>query len=241
MSAGNVGKISAQSASRGGLRGTESMRPDRRIKLAHVVRTTGEPSGALSAFYSSRCALFMDYCQMPLWRASTIVSCLFLLLSGMPCTAGDWAHIPKPEDYPVSRVFDGKAVDPVLDTKEARLFRTTIRRGAKQGPDFAGHYTVVTWGCGMDSYQLVVVDAESGKVWFPPFGCMTLAGGFGIPLPEEKTFPNPAYLKNSRLLVIVGVEDSHAAKAKDRSARFYVFDDGKFKLVYTVPAAFQDE
>jgi len=32
--------------------------------------------------------------------------------------------------------------------RKARTFCTTLRREAKAGPNFAGHYTIATWGCG---------------------------------------------------------------------------------------------
>jgi hypothetical protein len=44
-----------------------------------------------------------------------------------------------------------------------------LREGAKQGPNFAGHYTVVMWGCGSDCMEVAVVDAKTGHVYFVPF------------------------------------------------------------------------
>jgi hypothetical protein len=46
-----------------------------------------------------------------------------------------------------------------------RMFRTVLRNGARKGPDFAGHYTVVEWGCGSNCVVFAVVDALSGKVY----------------------------------------------------------------------------
>lgn len=47
---------------------------------------------------------------------------------------------------------------------EAKMFQTKIREAAQQGPNFAGHYTVATWGCGSGCQQHAVVDAQSGDI-----------------------------------------------------------------------------
>jgi len=49
------------------------------------------------------------------------------------------------------------------------MFRTKLREGAKKGPNFAGHYTVITWGCGTDCRLVAIVDARTGRVYFAPF------------------------------------------------------------------------
>jgi len=51
---------------------------------------------------------------------------------------------------------------------DARTFRTVLRNGAKAGVNFAGHYTVVTWGCGSPCKRLALVDRWTGQVSFPP-------------------------------------------------------------------------
>lgn len=50
----------------------------------------------------------------------------------------------------------------------ARQFRTALRNGAKSGPNFAGHYTIVGWGCGSSCLDWAVVDARTGAVHFEP-------------------------------------------------------------------------
>ena len=46
----------------------------------------------------------------------------------------------------------------------ARRLRTMLRIGAASGPNFAGHYTPVTWGCGVACQEFAIVDAKSGRV-----------------------------------------------------------------------------
>jgi hypothetical protein len=172
----------------------------------------------------------------------TTTTILAFLVLSMASYAGDWEHTPKSSDYAVREVFKGKPAPVKLSNPRDRMYRTVLRTEAKKGPDFAGHYRMVVVGCGLDSFFLAVVDAHTGDVYWPPFGCITLAGGFDIPLPEGKgDKPNPAFRLNSRLFVIVGVEDTIDAKAEDRSAQFWVFDQGKFKSVYSIPAAWEPE
>src|ERR1051325_7876212 len=38
----------------------------------------------------------------------------------------------------------------------------------KQGPNFAGHYFAIRWGCGTGCARMAIVDASNGKVLPPP-------------------------------------------------------------------------
>ena len=165
---------------------------------------------------------------------------IYLFLCGDRCLAQDWQHAPKPEDYSVKEVYKGKIASVILDTKKARMFRTVLRQGAKEGPNFAGQYIMVAWGCGLGSFELAVIDAKTGRVYFPPFGCITLAGGIDLPI-YGGDMPNPGFRLDSKLFIIVGIEDKADAKPSDRATKFYVFDKGKFKLVYSIPAPLQAE
>src|SRR5580704_11905725 len=57
--------------------------------------------------------------------------------------------LPKFSDYPASGEAIEKPAAPVLasDPESAR-FASEIRDQARTGPNFAGHLTVVGWGCG---------------------------------------------------------------------------------------------
>ena len=77
---------------------------------------------------------------------------------------------PNFTDYPViTRYGDKPAPVNISSHPLAKVFRTKLREGAKKGPNFAGHYTVVTWGCSTDCESVAIVDARNGKVFFPPF------------------------------------------------------------------------
>lgn len=76
---------------------------------------------------------------------------------------------PAFEDYKVDSVYRGRPA-PVdfAPTPGWRSFRTVLREGARFGPDFAGHMTLVTWGCGSDCVQFAVVDARTGRIYDSP-------------------------------------------------------------------------
>lgn len=47
---------------------------------------------------------------------------------------------------------------------EAKLFQTTITEQSSEGPNFAGHYTVATWGCGTECQGFAIIDAITGEI-----------------------------------------------------------------------------
>ena len=90
--------------------------------------------------------------------------------SGPAADAEVVIHTPRFEAYPVSRIYEGKPLPVnVLSHPQARKLQTRLVEGAKKGPNFAGHYTVVMWGCGTECQQIAVVEARTGIVAFAEF------------------------------------------------------------------------
>ena len=90
-----------------------------------------------------------------------------LLLFALPASAqSSDALMAK---YPAGVPFKGKpsAVN-LASHKDARMFRTRLREAAPTGPNFAGHMTVVTWGCGTSCQTVALIDARNGRVYFGP-------------------------------------------------------------------------
>lgn len=96
------------------------------------------------------------------------------------------------KDYPAA-VYKGRLALPDFSTnKDAKRFITRIKEGCKDGINFAGHYTIVTWGCGSPCQDGVAVDRKTGRIY----------DGFGSNL-------GLAFQKDSKLLVVnVGAVDS---------------------------------
>jgi len=100
------------------------------------------------------------------------------------------------QKYP-AQVFSGRPAAAKISSPRARIYRTVIRNGAREGPNFAGHYTIVVWGCGLNCRQLAIVDARSGEVFFP-------SNLLQINFLFEDTAEFLQFRKNSRLLIVVG-------------------------------------
>ncbi len=99
--------------------------------------------------------------QEPLSRESTD-------LGASTAVVGD--SIPRFEDYPVSRIYHGKpAPVNLFSHHNARRLRDRLVEGAKKGPNFAGHYTMITWGGGAGGQQVALVEARTGLVFLPAF------------------------------------------------------------------------
>src|SRR2546427_1567933 len=78
-------------------------------------------------------------------------------------------RIPSFADFKVDSIFRGHPapVDLTSD-RDAPRFRSALRHGARSGPNFAGHLTVVTWGCGTSCIVVALVDAKTGRVFSTP-------------------------------------------------------------------------
>lgn len=94
-----------------------------------------------------------------------IFGILFLAATG---ALGSSKDLPQFDQYQVN-LFASKPMAVRLKShRDGPTFRTILREGAKVGPNFAGHFTIVTWGCGTACQRLAIVDAKNGQVFFPP-------------------------------------------------------------------------
>jgi hypothetical protein len=76
--------------------------------------------------------------------------------------------MPRFEAYPVADTFAGTPAPVDLNSAEgAREIAAVLREEAAKGPNFAGHYTVVSWN---DEWRrmFAIVDARTGRVTFGP-------------------------------------------------------------------------
>jgi hypothetical protein len=110
-------------------------------------------------------------------------------------TQRDNASAPRFEDYPVTEIFTGTPAVPILSTPETKRYRTRIRNGVSTGsdvwigssksprkaagPNFAGNYFVIRWGCGSQCVMMATVDAKTGAVYEPP---LSRKGSLYVPL-----------------------------------------------------------
>jgi hypothetical protein len=153
-----------------------------------------------------------------------------------PITAADLADTNRPrfEQFATPR---SRMVPAPVDLKSdprARRYRTVLTEGARTGPNFAGHYTVVLWGCGSSCTTLAIVDAQTGRVHFP--GEFTSISG--VHLSADEFEPDAKgngswgvrYRPDSRLLIVLGAlnEDDHR-----EGATYYVFEREMLRRIHT--------
>lgn len=175
---------------------------------------------------------------------------LALALSGFGQHLG--TPLPRFENYPVAAVFKEKPAVPILTTAEERRYRTVIRRGMEKGygvsdtvdgrerpgPNFAGRYYIITWGCGSPCLMAAIVDGKTGRVFPPPFHHGPGHSYFQVPW----AFPmGPAldYRLNSRLLIANICENTETARvgkqigfqSKDCGAHYFLMDDSGLRLL----------
>src|SRR5208337_3608845 len=132
---------------------------------------------------------------------------------------------PSFEQFKVKTIFHGAPAAAMPKTIKALQFRTVIRNGAKKGPNFAGHYTVVVWGCGTSCASLAIVDAMSGRVFDAPFSGITWSDGRG-PVTEEGL----EFKVDSALLVAKGCPEE-----TDCAARYYRWNGQHMTLLLKRP------
>lgn len=72
--------------------------------------------------------------------------------------------------YAVGKVYEGKkAIVDYKSSPTAKSYRTQIKEQYKTSKvDFAGHYTMITWGAGTGLTLGAIVDVETGKVYDLP-------------------------------------------------------------------------
>jgi hypothetical protein len=165
------------------------------------------------------------------------------------------SHAPRFEDYPVTIVFKGTPAAPILKTPEERLYRTVIRQGVSKGygvfagsdgkespgPNFAGHYFIITWGCGSPCLMAAIVDAKTGRVYPPPFHDSN-PGHVYFQVPWQ--FPERAldYRLDSRLLVtnlcevetVFHTGNQISYRSDKCGPHYFVMSENGLALVYRV-------
>jgi hypothetical protein len=152
--------------------------------------------------------------MIPKWQPSILTSLAAVSLLTMS------QGRPRFQDYPAQVRFRGRSAVPDFNSDpSARQFRTVIRTAAARGPNFAGAWTVVIWGCGTSCQSGVMVDARSGQI---------------IDLPQPFT-RDADYRRDSRLLVADPV-DEPVQPFTNPWARFYEWTGQQWILLDSLRA-----
>ncbi|HEU4598055.1 MAG TPA: hypothetical protein VFS10_23205 [Pyrinomonadaceae bacterium] len=125
------------------------------------------------------------------------------------------AAVPRFESYP-ARVYRGRVARVNLrSARGAGTFRTRLREGAKEGVNFAGHFSLVGWGCGTGCMSVAVIDAKNGAVHFPKE-----LNAFGVWLFSEDG-EVLTFKPDSRLLILSGFPNSETESAEPKAGLYY--------------------
>lgn len=88
-------------------------------------------------------------------------------------SANSAALRPKASDFPAEGRFAGSTVFSDFKGRDRAFnsFRTRIRDGLREGPNFAGHFSLIQFGCGTGCSSVIVADNNTGRpVDFPRGG-----------------------------------------------------------------------
>jgi hypothetical protein len=118
---------------------------------------------------------------------------------------------------------------------------TTGRELAAAGPNFAGHYVIVKWGCGSPCLMAAIVDLKTGRVFPPPFHHGPGHSYFQVP-GAFPAVPTLAYRLDSQLLIANICETDKATQVGGRvgyeaekcGAHYFVMSDKGPRLIHRV-------
>jgi hypothetical protein len=158
-----------------------------------------------------------------------------------------WAQaIPRFEDYPVTEVFKGSPAVPILATPEDRMYRTRIREGVSKGwgvirdgkeqpgPNFAGHYFAIEWGCGVPCVMMVVVDALTGKIYHLPLAVGTKGSQkIGVPFFGLRS-AEVNFRPTSRLLTMDTCPEQSEKPDAACYSHYFLWENNAWKLLRRV-------
>ena len=101
--------------------------------------------------------------SFPLLLAAAMVMFLAASARGQETPGSEPAEFDK---YPVGAPYRGHPVMPDFAGRDRafRLYRTMIRSGMGEGPNFAGHFHIVQVGCGTGCSLVFVGDVARGQV-----------------------------------------------------------------------------
>ncbi len=112
----------------------------------------------------------------------------------------------------------------------SRLYRTVIAEAAQAGPNFAGHYTVLAWGCGAGCSSWAIADAQSGRVFHPANFRNTDRYNLSVDLADA----DGGYVEfhaDSRLLRVVGGIN---LKPEWRGISYFVWENNRLRRIRLV-------
>lgn len=145
---------------------------------------------------------------------------------------------PSFHDFKVP-IYSGKAKAPRLESKQSRLFRTSLEKAASGGVNFGGRYAITYWGCGASCGVGAIIDVVTGKVVFP----RQLDGVWAKELPNnlDKKIPF-GFRKDSRLLIFYGyLPGDYGGERRSYGLHYFLWNGSKLNRIRFEPKNWRED
>ncbi|MGA7795926.1 MAG: hypothetical protein WCA19_23075 [Candidatus Acidiferrales bacterium] len=133
----------------------------------------------------------------------------------------------RPQEVPSSIKLDLRS-NPI-----AKKYRTVLRQEIAKGPNYAGHYRVAVWGCGISCAMFAVVNLETGTV----ISAREIATVLGTHLDADEFLSGTRsdywgfrFKNDSSLLVVLGAPDEDESRA---GAYYFALQGERLRLIHT--------
>ena len=147
-----------------------------------------------------------------------LLCAIFLLVLNPAAKAA--AQKPAFRNFP-AKVTCAKPAPIRFENSFAKKYSSRIRAGVHNCPNFAGHYTVVSWGCGTECGVYAIVDNSTGDVYAPP----EISRGVSLGVGE------PEFRPDSTLMSMANCLDPKIYGLKSCERKFYRWDGSHLILI----------
>lgn len=137
--------------------------------------------------------------------------------------------IPSFEKYPIIEKVENYSAELNLTSHpQAKIFKSVLSNAYSKGPNFAGHYTIATWGCGSPCQLVAVMDHKDGQVFFFPHSTQV---GSNFKLDSNLLITNPSEVLDEYRAT---AEEHHAPLMswEQFSSEYYKWENNHFVLIY---------
>ena len=103
----------------------------------------------------------------------TSLTILLTAILFFSCTHFHAKAVKSFEGYKIKEIYTGpKAPINNKDLEDNSSFKTRIIEGYKKDINYAGKYVWIQWGCGSGCQVNLMVNAETGKIFYPPVSAL---------------------------------------------------------------------
>jgi hypothetical protein len=159
-------------------------------------------------------------------KSATVKTVTFLLVMLVATAEAQNTNQWSFEHYPAVANLKSTPVKPLLRTHHDRDFRTQISTQSRNGPNFAGYFTIAKWGCGSPCTDFVIINMRTGTVYDPvqpvvvPVACAD----------QNRADAGVRFELRSRLIVATGFSNKLGC-----GDNYLEWDGEKLKLIHFEP------